>query len=306
MNWRIKGVVQKTLSALPGGTAVNDRLQAIAGDLRNFEANIDKKVVADWCVLASHMAELGRPLKDLDYLEVGTGWYPTVPVCYFLAGARRCLTFDINRHLNEAWTFRMLRRIETHLPAIAASSFRPLPEVRAAYETLRKAASLEELFERAHIEYYAPADAAASKLPAASVDVVFSNSVLEHVPPDAIGRLMQESQRVLRPGGLSIHSANCGDHYAYFDRSITAMNYLTYSGDQWRFWDNSLLYQNRLRPQDFLRIAERAGLKIVLSKFRPRPELLAALPKLKIASEFAGYAPEQLAATSVDFVGERP
>jgi SAM-dependent methyltransferase len=284
---------------------LNDRLQAVVGDLRNFENNVDKKVVSDWCVLARHVAELDRPLQHLDYLEVGTGWYPTLPICYFLAGARRCLTFDIHRYLNAGWTFRMLRRLEAHLPAIAASSSRPLQEVEADYSTLKTADNLDELLHRARIEYHAPADAAVSGLPPASVDVVFSNSVLEHVPPDAIRLLMAESRRVLRPGGLSIHSANCGDHYAYFDRSITAINYLTYTSEEWRFWDNSLLYQNRLRPQDFLEIAQGAGLKVVLSKFRPRPELLAILPTLKITPEFAQYPPEQLASTSIDFVGQR-
>jgi hypothetical protein len=118
--------------------------------------------------------------------------------------------------------------------------------------------------------------------------------------------IFAESRRILRPGGLAIHSANCGDHYAYFDSGINAMNYLTYTSENWRFWDNSLLYQNRMRPQDFLELAERVGLNVILSIFRPRPELLESLPQMNIAPEFRRYAPEQLASTSVDFVAECP
>jgi hypothetical protein len=306
MNWRIKGVVQKALSVAPGGEAVNDFLQVAVGGLRDFESNIDRKVCADWCVLAAHMAELQRPLQDLEYLEIGTGWYPTLPVCYSLAGARSCRTFDIQRHLRESWTFHMLRRLESHLPAIAESALLPLADVQTAYAPLASARSVEELLERARISYSAPADAARTGLPDASVDVVFSNSVFEHVPPESIAAILKESRRVLRPGGLSIHSVNCGDHYAYFDRRITAINYLAYTERDWRFWDSSLLYQNRLRPQDFLALAEQADLKIVMSKFHPRPELLAALPQMRITPEFARYSPEQLASTSIDFVGERP
>jgi SAM-dependent methyltransferase len=136
------------------------------------------------------------------------------------------------------------------------------------------------------------------------VDVVFSNSVLEHVPPEAIRRLMHESSRILRPGGLAIHSANCGDHYAYFDSKITPINYLTYSESTWRRWNNDLLYQNRLRPSDFLVMAEQAGLRIVLQKSTARPELLDKLPSMEIATEFKGYPREQLASTSVDFVAQ--
>ena len=305
MNWRIKGVVQKTLSVLPGGTRVNDLLQRTVGGLRHLDANIAAKVNYDWAVLVGHMTGLGRNPRGLRYLEIGTGWYPTSPACHALAGAGSCVTYDVDRHLDPRLTFQMLDILRQHLPAIARAAQRPLPEVEAEYERLRRAQSLEEFLRAARIEYHAPADACATGLPDDSVDVVFSNSVLEHVPGEVIARLMRESRRVLRPGGLSIHSANCGDHYAYFDRRITALQYLAYSDSQWRFWNNRLQYQNRLRPVDFIELAESAGLKIVLRKHAPRPDLLAALPRLKIAPEFRSYPPEQLCCTSVDFVGRK-
>lgn len=281
---------------------INNRLQTAVGNLRDFEANVDAKVVGDWLVLLSHMQELGVRPQNLDYVEVGTGWYPTLPLCYSLAGARGCRTFDVNRHLNDKMTFRMLHRLRHHLSAIAEGTFRPLGEVESAYTQLCDTTTIEELLRRARVDYVAPSDAADSGLPDQSVDVVFSNSVLEHVTPEAIRRIMLETRRILRPGGLAIHSANCGDHYAYFDRSITQINYLTYPEGKWRRWNNGLLYQNRLRPIDFLHMAEAAGLRVVLSKSKPRPELLAALPGLGVAAEFQSYEPAQLASTSIDFV----
>ena len=304
MNWRIKGVVQGLLSRVPGGGIVNNHLQTTLGNLRDFEANVDAKVIADWLVQMEHMHELGVHPQGLDYLEVGTGWYPTLPICYSLAGARSCRTYDVTRHLTSKMTFRMLRRIEIHLPAIAEASFRPLGEVQAAYSSLCNTNTVEKLLHTAGIEYFAPHDAADSGLPDSSVDVVFSNSVLEHVPADAILRIMRETRRILRKGGLAIHSANCGDHYAYFDRGITPINYLTYPERQWSKWNNRLLYQNRLRPSDFLDLAEQSGLRIVLDKSKPNPKLLSVLPTLEIAPEFRRYPPEQLASTSIGFVAQ--
>lgn len=305
MNWRIKGLIQNTLSAVPGGVYVNTKLQRLVGNLRNFEANIDKKVVGDWLVLLSHMRELKIDPAGMDYLEVGTGWYPTLPICYSLVGARSCRTYDVQRHMSEALTFRMLARLEAHLPEIAAAGNRELSEVQASYATLRRCRTLGELLDSGRIEYVAPGDASKTGLPARSVNVVFSNSVLEHVPAETIKAIMKESFRVLCPGGLAIHSANCGDHYAYFDRGITQINYLSFSEEDWKRWNNSLLFQNRLRPQDFLAMAEDAGLSIRLAKHEPNPKLLAALAGMKIAAEFKKYSPEQLAATSIDFVAQR-
>lgn len=306
MNWRIKGLVQGALSALPAGASINDRLQRVWGGLRNFEQHIDHKVVSDWRVIAEHLRQLAVSPEDLDYVEVGTGWAPVLPVCFTLAGARSVTTYDVHRHLDSALTLRMVRRLEEHLPAIAEVSGRAFGRVRDLYDELRACRTVEPLLDRANVRYIAPGDASVTGLESASVNVVFSNSVLEHVPAETIAGIMQESRRILRPGGLAIHSINCGDHYAYFDRGITMINYLTYPESAWRKWNNPLLYQNRLRPADFLRSAESSGLEIVLRRSTPHPELLTALDSLKIAPEFEQYPIEQLASTSLDFVARNP
>jgi SAM-dependent methyltransferase len=306
MDWRIKGVVQKALSLVPFGMAGNDLLQRTLGARRKLDRQVASKVNDDWVILLEHMTELGISPKGLDYLEIGTGWYPTLPVCYALAGAGRCFTFDLNRHLDAAHALRLIEALPPHLPAIARASHRPLAEVEADFARLRDARGIDELLERARIDYRAPADASDTRLPESSVDVVYSNSVLEHIPGPIILRILEESRRVLRPGGVAIHSVNCGDHYAYFDRSITQINYLSYSESEWAIWNNDIQYQNRLRPQDLLELAEKAGLEIILKKHRAAPKLLEQVKTMKIAPEFRKYPPEQLACTSIDFVARKP
>jgi SAM-dependent methyltransferase len=305
MNWRIKGLTQKGLSAIPGGKWINDRLQRTVGGLRNFAGVVDSKF-NDWTILMTHMRDLGMRPTGRRFLEIGTGWFPTLPICFSLAGSGRCDTYDLVRHLNQDLTLQMFALLEPRLADIAKASMCPVDEIESKYERWKRASTLPELLRLTGIEYHAPADAGASGLPEESIDVVFSNSVLEHVPRDTIAKLMSEANRVLRPGGLVIHSLNCGDHYAYFDRNITFMNYLAYSERQWSFWNNPLLYQNRLRPQDFIDLALQAGLRLVLRKQRPRPELLTALSSMAIAPEFRKYPPEELCCTSLDFVAQKP
>lgn len=157
------------------------------------------------------------------------------------------------------------------------------------------------MLERAGISYHAPGDATQTGLPDRSVDLVFSNSVLEHVPVSVLQAMMQEAQRILRPGGLALHNVNCGDHYAYFDRSITPIHYLRYTEAQWRWWNNNILYQNRLRAIDFIQASERAGLRVVLDTHHGRADLLQRLPQLPIATQFQHYAADELCCTSLDF-----
>ena len=302
MDWRVKGLIQKLLCVVPGGKRLNSRLQLRVGGLRRFENNVDTKVVSDWLVLINHMRELGVPIRGRTFLEMGTGWYPTLPVCYAIAGAARCYTYDLHRLMDWPLTQRMLARLEHHLPRIAAALDTDEQALRDRWSEINASPTLDALLQRAGIEYLAPADATRTQLPAGSVDVVYSNSVLEHVPPKIIAAFMEESRRVLKPGGVAIHSVNCGDHYAYFDPKVTQINYLRYSNPMWRLWNNDLQYQNRLRADDFIDYARRAGLDVILNLQRPRPELLRDFDHARVAPEFHRYSREQLCTTSVDFV----
>jgi hypothetical protein len=306
MNWRIKGLTQKFLSAVPGGVAVNDFLQQRVGGLRDFQREVASRVLDDWVVIASYMRELGTGLAGLSYVEIGTGWVPTLPLCYALAGARSVATFDLTRHLNARLTLRTVALLEPLLPTISEACGQSLSDVEATLAALRASNTAGDLLRRARIDYRAPANAARTGINDESVDVVFSNNVLEHVAGRNIVDIMNESRRILRRGGLAIHCVNPGDHYAYFDPTITRINYLAYSDRQWSFWNNRLLYQNRLRPMDFIRMARLAGFDIVLQKNQPNAELLSTLPLMKIASDFDRYPPEELCCTSIGFVARKP
>ena len=308
MDWRIKGTIQKLLGIVPGGDRLESVLQRLGGGLANFDHECDSKVW-DWQLMIGHLHACGREIPGATLLEMGTGWYPTFPVCLYLAGAARVHTLDLHRYLDRGLLLRLVDRLAVHVATVARVSGRPEPEVRAKLAALSRdlhqGASLE-LATANVIEYHAPADAAATALPADSVDVVFSNSVLEHVPPDVIDACLAEAFRILLPGGLVFHSVNCGDHYAYVDPHIDQLHYLQYTDGQWRWWNNKFLYQNRLRAIDFTRMARRAGFAIEVDTSHVRPERLTELAGIAIAPTFARYTREQLAITTIDFVGRKP
>jgi predicted SAM-dependent methyltransferase len=139
-----------------------------------------------------------------------------------------------------------------------------------------------------------------------SIDLVYSNSVLEHVPPEVISGLMKESLRVLKPGGLAMHNVGCNDHYAFFDKKISFINYLQYEEREWRFWNNSLQYRNRLRVPEFVDLATQAGFEVISKKTHVHPGTLEALASLRVAPQFGRFSRDELAATTVDFIGRKP
>lgn len=305
MNWRFKGFIQKALGLLPGGTELHYILQRRYGGLRNFDTECDIKV-EDWRLMMGHLNSVGIALPGARLLEMGTGWYPTFPFCLFLGGAARVDTVDLKPHLRTDLTRMCAARLGAHTSVIADSSGCRESDVaarqRALVVALDRGASIESATDGVVI-YRAPCDASNTELKGATLDVVFSNSVLEHVPGPVIEACLVESRRILRSRGVIFHSVNCGDHYAYVDRTIDQLHYLAYSERAWEFWNNAFLYQNRLRAIDFTRMVEKAGFALEVDTSRARPDRLAQLDAITVHPDFAHYSREQLAITSIDFIG---
>lgn len=309
MHWRVKGAIQRVLGKVPAGERLHFHLQRRLGGLRTLDREIEAKV-EDWRLMVGHLRTAGFKVAGTRFFEMGSGWYTTFPFCLYLAGARSVDTCDLNRHLDDELVRAMARALEQHLGMIAEETGATRGEVDVRYKALTKALAHGESVEGATggvVRYRAPADASKTGLAAGSLDVVFSNSVLEHVPGDVIAACLTESRRILRPQGVIFHSVNCGDHYAYTDSKIHQLNYLKFSDDEWQRWNNAFLYQNRLRAIDFTDLAKAAGFTIEIDTSRPHPKRLEQLDGIKVHPSFARkYSREQLAITSIDFVGRNP
>jgi len=307
MHWRLKGAIQAVLGAVPRGAELHYVLQRRAGGLKDFDAELRIKI-DDGLLMIEHVRAASMPIESSRFFETGSGWYPTLPLLLYFGGAKSIHTVDLNRHIRLDLAARCAAGIEKRVPDLASATGREadaiLATLRATVHALERGADLEEATEGV-IHYRAPADASATGLPDASIDVVFSNDVLEHVPGSVIERLHVEARRILRPGGIVFHSVNCGDHYAYTDPSISQLNYLSYSDAEWAKYDNAFLYQNRLRAVDFTNMARAAGFVIEIDTSRPHPKRLDELAKVRVHPQFSRYTTAQLAITSVSFVGRK-
>ncbi|HNR91839.1 MAG TPA: class I SAM-dependent methyltransferase [Dokdonella sp.] len=308
MHWKLKGIVQKVLGVLPGGHAIHYALQRRFGGLGNFASEFDSKI-EDWHIMVLHLRAAGMPVTGRHLFEVGTGWYPTFPLALALAGARRVTTVDLNRHLKPELLRACIERLGSAVAIIAAATDTDPTTVRERHARLLERAShtldLGALSDGV-IAYHAPTDATRSGLADASVDTMFSNSVLEHVPPDVIDSLYAEGMRVLVPGGVMFHSVNCGDHYAYVDHSIDQLHYLRYSDTEWKRWNNAFLYQNRLRAHAFVERARAAGFAIELDTAKASERRLRELAATPVHAQFRSIPAERLCITSVDFIARKP
>jgi len=309
VDWRLKGLVQKTLGYVPRGDHIHYILQKRFGGLRNFRRECAAKI-EDWRLMIGHMREVDLPVAGTRMMEMGSGWYPTLPFCSYLGGIGEIHTFDLNRHMRVELAIKLAEVIGDHLDMIAEYGDSSRDEVGRRHghllRTLRSSGDVTEATEGC-VHYHAPADARKTSLPDNSIDWGFSNSVLEHVPAEDIVACMRESMRVIKPGKFMFHSVNCGDHYAYNDRSINQLNYLRFSETQWRLWQNDFLWQNRIRAKEFIQMARDVGFEIIIDTTNPTEKKLDQLAQIPVHRDFSSrYTPEELCLTSVDFVGQKP
>ena len=184
-------------------------------------------------------------------MELGTGWFPVLPVGLYLAGASRIVTYDINPLLS-TYTLRQVVRyfVELHesgelahlLPRFKPERMALLRDYLARGNSESPAFFLKTL----HIELLI-GDARNTGLPAGCMDLVCSCTVLEHILyPDLI-RLFNEFRRLSTGDSVMSHFIGLEDQYATFDPSISRFNFLQYTEQEFRRWNNGIIPLNRLR-----------------------------------------------------------
>ena len=308
-HWLIKSAVQRAISLLPKSHVWNEFFQArIARSLGTSTGEIEAKL-AKFCrrYYRSLATTRGSPPSEFDVVEIGTGWYPIVPVGLFLCGTRNIWTFDIAPLLRAERLHAMLGcfaelaadgRLNKALPELRPDRLKQLLELRH----LAKDEPPEQWLARLHI-HVAVRDARDTRLPDRCADLVFSWGVLEHIPEPVLRELVREFKRLLRPDGAMTHYIFTGDQYTYFDRSISYFNYLRFTDKQWRWLDSPIIPQNRLRIGDFRRIFTEGGFEI-LSEDNDLGSK-EALSRVPLAPQFRHYSEEDLL-TVFSFMVARP
>jgi Methyltransferase domain len=270
-SWLLKAAVQGAISPLPGRDRLNHLLQRhITGSVTLTDEVFERKLAQCHRHLESYRAQHGTLPRHV--LELGTGWYPIVPVEMVNAGVERVTTVDVNPLCDVARARAALERFGRQGDPTASDA----------------AALLDPLGVRVLVR-----DVRDSELEPGSVDLFVSNNTLEHIPPGTLREIMAVFRRLAAPEAVMDHFIDMSDHYAHFDHSISEFNYLRYSDRRWRPFNNRLQYQSRLRIPDYRRIVEDAGFRVVAEDAERGPA--EALEQITLAPRFRGYPREELA-----------
>lgn len=300
-HWMLKAMVQGMLSLLPGSHTWNSLLQRfVTKRLVLTPKRFERKILQCRKHLERSRAASGRPGSSFTVLELGTGWYPIIPIAMRLCGASIVWTVDIvsllsPERLRQAIGFFVeydrTGRLDELLPGVRRER---VAELKTLLTTARESRSVSGTLERINVRPLV-CDVHSANLDRGAVEFFISNCVLEHIPREEIISIFSTFRRLAAPSAVMSHLIDMSDHYADFDSSITPFNFLKYSERAWRWFNNRLHFQNRLRITDHRKIHEGAGFAI-LGEYNVQGSE-AALDSVRLAGEFRDYPREDLRVT---------
>ena len=152
--WILKAVIQKTISFLPYKHQINHLFQKyITKGVVLSDDYFEDKLIHFQKHQKYCKAYLGERAPT-QVLEIGTGWYPIIPLCFFLTGSEQIHTIDITRLMTKE---KLLTSLQKFVMADPLNLWIEVDDLR--WKTLKRLVkeganmSFEELLEALHVNY---------------------------------------------------------------------------------------------------------------------------------------------------------
>jgi hypothetical protein len=127
-----------------------------------------------------------------------------------------------------------------------------------------------------------------------------SNNTFDYIYPDILIPILKDFKRVIRKDGVMSHFIDMSDHFAHFDKSINIYNFLKFSDTKWKWIDNSIQPQSRIRIYDYKNIY--SDLKIPISRESYRKGNIKELESISLAKNYLENPLEEIAKSHCHFI----
>lgn len=229
-------------------------------------------------VFEAHWRRAGSPAPGFTYLELGPGESAATAIVAWAFGASGGALVD-------AGDFAV-RDIEAYRPLL--DKLAEYPRARDV-SGLRAHASLDSLLAAVNAQVRTDGLDGLKSLPADSVDLVFSQAVLEHVPAAEFAATARELHRIQRASGVGSHRVDFKDHLQ------GSLNSLRFSETVWErpwFAKHSGFYTNRLRLSAVTAAFESAGFAVAIAE--QKRWHTPPLPRAALAPAFRALSDDDL------------
>lgn len=262
MNWLCKVGAKIILSRLPFSYGFFRRL----GMFRH--GAMDKSAYA-LDIAFDHLSRIGGPgaVTGRTCLELGPGDSLASAMLGASLGAKKIYLVDVGAYAETRMTIYQdlaaeLRRRGYQSPDIDSD------------------AGIDVMLDRRGAVYLTSGLDSLRTIETGTVDIIWSQAVLEHVRVHEIREVLRELRRIISPDGVMSHRIDYKDHLG------GSLNNLRFPHSLWEteFMASSGFYTNRIRHSEFLRLIEGAGFEVDAQESEKWTTL--PLPRRRLAAPF--------------------
>lgn len=265
--WILKASVQKLISLMPYRQKLN----------YFFQKNITGGVILSDSLFETKLQHCKQHLDAFQKygvttlsktFELGTGWYPVVPVGLYLYGADEIYTTDISKLitpknfkicLEKYIKYYNCGRLKIFISNIKKNR---IEKIKQVLQSDVQKYPVESLLTELNI-HYIPGTVFKTGSKESYFNLIHSNNTLEHISQKELGKILLLFKKMISKDGISNHFIDLSDHFSHLDKSISPYNFLKYSDAAWKFIDNSIQPQNRLRINDYRNLFYETGWNII-------------------------------------------
>lgn len=243
--------------------------------------------------------------------ELGTGRIITTLIGLWILGYKKIITVDLNPYLSADLIHNNIQSIIKNTNDVFGLFKNDIDkeEFDEKISILSKLENknMKEILETLNIQYIPYQDARSlTTIENSTIDIYFSNQVLEHIPYLVLDKIFNEGKRVITKGGLFIHFIGLHDHFSTIDSTISGINFLKFSNFRWNLLaGNKFMYQNRLRASDYYKLFQENDFQIVEKEAQIDSRSLEELENgFRINRQFKNYAKEDIATTALTIISK--
>lgn len=240
------------------------------------------------------LIDSGFVIHEKVALEIGSGWKPILPYLFRIAGCKKVILCDLHRHMDHDLLNATIHQIRVHSYLVASMLDAKESRIEAVLPKPQSQQDFSSLTKESGFEYRAPFDVRDTDYAKDSIDIVFSRSVLEHIPLQGLEPIMTEMHRILKPDGAMVHTIDLSDHWEHSDKSISRINFLKFPAWWWRVINSPIAYQNRIRFPEYVELIKKSGFLFKEVRANVDKQALLTTNKIHISKNFRKFTREDL------------
>ena len=113
------------------------------------------------------------------------------------------------------------------------------------------AKSIDDLKKNYNLNYLAPMSLSQIIKNKLQFDACISSTTLEHLSEEDLKKTFLLLKKIIKKEGIISAAIDYSDHYSHTDKNIDNLNFLRFTNDERNKHNTPMLFQNRLRHQDY-------------------------------------------------------